>query len=246
MGKLYIVGLGPGGALDTTPRAETALRESQVIIGYTRYIDLIRDRFPGKEFIGSAMTTEVYRCHVAEGRVRMGQTVAMVCSGDAGVYGMAGLLLQICAPYPQMEIEIIPGVTAATAGAALLGAPLTNDFAVISLSDALTPWETIERRLRAAAAGDFVICLYNPASSKRPHTLEKALSILAETLPQKTPCGLARKVSREGEASCVCTMEELPGQRVDMFTTVYIGNSQTQIINGRLVTPRGYEKKGEL
>lgn len=246
MGKLFIVGLGPGGALDTTPRAEAALRESQVIIGYTKYIDLIRDRFPGKELIDSAMTTEVYRCHVAEGRVRMGQTVAMVCSGDAGVYGMAGLLLQICAPYPQMEIEIIPGVTAATAGAALLGAPLTNDFAAVSLSTALTSWETIERRLRAVAVGDFVICLYNPASRSRPDTLRRAAEVLLEILPPQTPCGLARNVSREGEESWLCLLGELPGQRADMFTTVLVGNSQTRIINGRLVTPRGYEKKGEL
>lgn len=246
MGKLYIVGLGPGGAGDLTPRAEAALRESRVIIGYTAYIDLIRDRFPEKELIDSAMTTEVYRCHLAEGRVRMGQTAAMVCSGDAGVYGMASLLLQVCAPYPQMEIEIIPGVTAATAGAALLGAPLGNDFAAVSLSTALTPWETIEKRLRAAAAGDFVLCLYNPASRKRPDTLRRAAEVLLETLPPETPCGLAQNVSREGERSWLCALGELPGQRADMFTTVIVGNSRTRVINGRLVTPRGYEQKGEL
>lgn len=246
MGKLYIVGLGPGGAGDITPRAEAALRESRVIIGYTGYIDLIRDRFPDKEFLASGMTTEVSRCRLAVDRVLEGQTAAMVCSGDAGVYGMASLLLQICAPYPRMEIEIIPGVTAATAGAALLGAPLANDFAAVSLSTALTPWETIEKRLRAAAAGDFVLCLYNPASRKRPDTLRRAAEILLETLSPQTPCGLAQNVSREGERSWLCTLGDLPGQRADMFTTVIVGNSRTRVINGRLVTPRGYEQKGEL
>ncbi len=246
MGKLYIVGLGPGGALDTTPRAEAALRESGVIVGYTAYIDLIRERFPEKELVASGMTTEVARCRLAVDRALEGRTVSVVCSGDAGVYGMAGLILQLCAPCPWLEVEIIPGVTAATAGAALLGAPLGNDFAAVSLSTALTPWETIERRLRAAAGGDFVLCLYNPASRSRPDTLRRAAEVLLELLPPETPCGLARNVSREGEESWLCTLGELPGQRADMFTTVLVGNSRTQVIHGRLVTPRGYEKKGAL
>ena len=170
----------------------------------------------------------------------------MICSGDAGVYGMAGLMHQICRNHPELSIQVIPGVTAATAGAALLGAPLTHDFAVISLSDALTPWETIERRLRLAAEGDFVLCLYNPASKARPDTLKRAAAILLERLPPETPCGLAENISREGEAVWLCTLGELETQKANMFTTVFVGSSQTQVINGRLVTPRGYEQRGAL
>ena len=246
MGKIFVIGLGPGGADLTAPRAEAALRESQVIIGYTAYIDLIRERFPDKELIATPMTTEVDRCRLCLEKAREGLTVAMVCSGDAGVYGMAGLLYQLSADIPEIPLEVIPGITAATAGAALLGAPLTNDFAAVSLSDALTPWETIERRLRAAAAGDFVLCLYNPASKKRPDSLRRAAAVLLETLPPQTPCGLARNIARPGEESWLCTLGELGDQPADMFTTVYVGNSQTRVIGGKMVTPRGYEKKGAL
>lgn len=246
MGKIFVVGIGPGGAEDTTPRAQAALAASDVLVGYTTYIDLVRDRYPGKEVIATPMTTEVERCKTCRDLALAGRTVAMVCSGDAGVYGMAGLVHQVCEGCPGLEIRVVPGVTAATAGAALLGAPLIHDFAVVSLSDALTPWEAIAKRLALAAEGDFVLCLYNPTSKRRPDTLKKAAAILLETLPPRTPCGLARRVGREGEESWLCTLEELAAQPADMFTTVFVGNHRTRVIDGRLVTPRGYEEKGTL
>lgn len=246
MGKIYIVGIGPGGPGDTTPRAEAALAASDVLVGYTTYIDLVRDRYPEKEIIATPMTTEVERCKTCRDLARTGKTAAMVCGGDAGVYGMAGLVHQVCRDCPEVEIRVIPGVTAATAGAALLGAPLIHDFAVISLSDALTPWGTIEKRLALAAEGDFVICLYNPASKKRPDTLRRARDILLERRDPKTPCGLARSIGRPGETAWLCTLEELGEQGADMSTTVFVGSSRTRVIGGRLVTPRGYEGKGTL
>ena len=245
-GKIYVVGLGPGGADQLTPRAAAALEKCGVLIGYTLYIDLIRDRFPGKELIATPMTTERERCRLCLERALLGQDAAMVCGGDPGVYGMAGLILQLCRDRPEVEVEVIPGVTAATAGAALLGAPLTHDFAAVSLSDALTPWEAIEKRLLLAAEGDFVLCLYNPASRRRPDTLARAAEILLTRLPGERPCGLARRVGREGESWETCLLRELPERQADMFTTVFVGNSRTALINGRLVTPRGYEKRGEL
>lgn len=245
MAKLYVIGLGPGGAGETTPRAEAALGECEVIVGYTAYIDLIRERFPEKQLIATPMTTEVERCKACRDLVLSGKTAAMVCSGDPGVYGMAGLVCQVCEGFG-VEIEVIPGVTAATAGAALLGAPLIHDFAAVSLSDALTPWEEIEARLTLAARGDFVLCLYNPASKRRPDTLRRAADILLKVLPPETPCGLARLVGREGEESRICTLGELGEQPADMFTTVFVGCRRTKVIDGRLVTPRGYERKGTL
>lgn len=246
MGKIYIVGIGPGGPGDTTPRAEAALAASDVLVGYTTYIDLVRDRYPEKEIIATPMTTEVERCKTCRDLARTGKTAAMVCGGDAGVYGMAGLVHQVCRDCPEVEIRVIPGVTAATAGAALLGAPLIHDFAAVSLSDALTPWETIARRLELAAEGDFVLCLYNPASRRRPDTLRRAAELLLRHRSPDTPCGLARNTGRPGEESWLCTLGELGEQRADMFTTVFVGSSRTQVLNGRLVTPRGYEEKGTL
>ena len=246
MGKIYVIGIGPGGAQETTPRAQAALAASDVLVGYTTYIDLVKEHYPGKDTIATPMTTEVARCRTCRDLALKGRTVAMICSGDAGVYGMAGLIHQVCEDAPKLEIEVIPGITAATAGAALLGAPLVHDFAVISLSDALTPWGTLAKRLELAAEGDFVLCLYNPASKTRPDTLKKAADILLGYCGPDTPCGLARRVGREGEECWLCTLEELGEQPADMSTTVFVGNSQTQVIGGKLVTPRGYETKGAL
>jgi len=246
MGKIYVVGIGPGGAPDTTPRADAALAASDVLVGYNTYIDLIRDRYPNKDIFTSPMTAEVLRCKTCRRLAQEGKTVALVCGGDAGVYGMAGLIHQVCADAKRIQIEVIPGVTAATAGAALLGAPLVNDFAVISLSDALTPWETIQKRLELAAEGDMVLCLSNPASNSRPDTLRQAADILLEYCGPDTPCGLTKSIGREGQKSWLCTLEELGDQPADMTTTVFVGNSQTQIIGGKLVTPRGYEDKEAL
>ena len=169
-----------------------------------------------------------------------GKTVAMVCSGDPGVYGMAGLCYELSPQWPQVELEVIPGITAACGGAAVLGAPLMHDFCLVSLSDLMTPWEKIEARLRAAAQADFVLCLYNPSSHKRKDYLQKACDILLEAKAPETPCGYVSQIGREGEAHTILTLEELREAQVDMFTTVFVGNSQTQVIGGRLVTPRGY------
>ena len=240
MNKLYVVGIGPGGYEDMTIRAARILEESDVIIGYTVYIDLIRERFAGKVFMTTPMTQEVRRCEMAFEEAVQGQCVAMVCSGDAGVYGMAGLILGMQEKYPEVCVEVVPGVTAALSGAAVLGAPLIHDFTVISLSDLMTPWSRIEERLRRAAQGDFCICLYNPSSRKRYDYLRKACDIILQEKSPETVCGYVCRIGREHEKAVVCTLEELREAQVDMFTTVFIGNSQTRVKNGRMVTPRGY------
>lgn len=241
MNKIYVTGLGPGAEDQMTIRARKVLEYCPVIIGYTVYIDLIRDLFPGKVFITTPMRREADRCRMAFEEAEKGQDVALVCSGDAGIYGMAGLICEIGKEYPETEIEIVPGLTAASAGAALLGAPLMHDFAVISLSDLLTPWETIEKRLRAAAAADFVICLYNPSSKKRADYLNRACRIVLEYRKGNNVCGIAKNIGREGEAVQILTLDQLKDARTNMFSTVFIGNAQTVELNGRMVTPRGYK-----
>lgn len=237
---LYVVGIGPGNPKLMTEQARRVLEACQVIAGYTVYVDLVREHFPDKEFLTTNMTKETERCRMALEEAAAGKPVAMVCSGDSGVYGMAGLILQMAAAYPQVQVEVISGVTAALSGGALLGAPLGHDFAVISLSDLLTPMEVIERRLRCAAEGDFVICLYNPGSKKRSDYLKRACEILLRTKPEDTVCGLARNIGREDESVQLTTLGKLAGMRADMFTTVFIGNRETKELNGRMVTPRGY------
>lgn len=239
--KVFVVSLGPGGYDQMTPRAMEALEQSDLIIGYDTYVDLIRDRFSHKQLVTTPMTKEVERCRLAleEGKSK---TVSLVSSGDAGVYGMAGVLLEVAEEYPEVEIEIISGITAACSAAAVLGAPLTHDFAVISLSDLLTPWEKIAARLEMAAQADFVICLYNPASKKRYDYLEKACHIISAYRLPSTPAGWVKNIGRPGETHYTGTLAELAGQKVDMFTTVIIGNSQTRFVKDRMVTPRGYRE----
>lgn len=237
---IYVIGLGPGGSGQMTPRALDALEHSDVIIGYKTYIDLIASRFTGrKELIVSPMKSEVQRCEDALSRSKSGQTVALISSGDPGVYGMAGIMLEIAGDEP---VEIIPGITAASAAAAVLGAPLMHDFAVISLSNLLTPWETIERRLEAAAQGDFVICLYNPMSHGRPDTLRRACEILLKHKSPDTPAGWVRNAGRDGQESGLTTLAKLADAQLDMFCTVIIGNSATRCLGDHLVTPRGYRR----
>ena len=238
--KIYVVGLGPGGVNQITPRAMEALEQCDVIAGYSVYIDLIRERFKHKKFVSTPMKRETERCHIAVQEALKGQTVAMVCSGDAGVYGMAGLMYEVAQQYKPIEIEVIPGITAACSGAAILGAPLIHDFAVISLSDLLTPWELIEKRIACAAMADFVICLYNPSSKKRKDYLQKACEIILQHRNEKTMCGYVQNIDRQGEQGTVLTLDKLKGTEVDMFTTVFVGNSQTKELGGKLVTPRGY------
>ena len=241
MSKIYVTGLGPGAADQMTIRAKQVLEHCPVVIGYTVYIDLIRDQFPNKVFLTTPMRKEADRCRMAFEEARKGQDVAMVCSGDAGIYGMAGLICEIGKDYPEIGIEVVPGITAASGGAAVLGAPLMHDFAVISLSDLLTPWELIEKRLDAAAAAGFVICLYNPSSKKRADHLERACGIILKHRAPETVCGIVRNIGREGESCELLSLERLRTTQTDMFTTVFIGNSKTMELNGRMVTPRGYK-----
>ena len=240
---LYVVGFGPGGGDGMTQRARNALEASDVIIGYTTYVKLIEDEFPDKLVKSTGMRKEVDRCRMALEEVSEGKTVAVVCSGDAGVYGMAGLCLELSDEFPSVEIRVIPGVTAALAGGAVLGAPLTHDFAVISLSDLLTPWKLIEKRLDAAAAADFCIALYNPSSHKRADYLQRACDILLRHKPPETICGTVQNIGREGEQGATYTLAELRDTKVDMFTTVFIGNAQTRLVGDAMVTPRGYKTR---
>ena len=237
---LLVVGIGPGGGSDLTRRAYEALESCDVIVGYTVYTDLLEKEFPDKEMLTTPMRREVERCKIALERAQAGERVAMVCSGDPGVYGMAGLCYELAGEYPSVDIEVIPGISAAFGGAAVLGAPLMHDFAVISLSDLMTPWEKIAKRLELAAEADFVICLYNPTSKKRADYLQRACDILLRHKPASTVCGTVRNIGREGEESHVLTLGELRNKSVDMFTTVYIGNERTMQLGGSMVTPRGY------
>lgn len=243
MNKVYVVGLGPGGGSQMTIEAEAVLASCDVIVGYTVYVDLVKDQFPEKKYLTTPMTQEVKRCRMALEEAAAGNTTAMVCSGDAGVYGMAGLMLETGVDFPDVEIEIVPGITAAIGGAAVLGAPLIHDFAVISLSDLLTPWEKIEKRVRAAAMADFVICLYNPSSRKRHDYLKKACGYMLEYKSGDTVCGIVRNIGREGEETEIMTLKELQNTQTDMFTTVFVGNQETKKMNGRMVTPRGYKNE---
>ena len=240
MGKLFVVGIGPGGADGLTIRAERVLREAEVFFGYTLYIELLRPLFPGKEMVSTGMTGEAERCRMALERAQRVKAAALVCSGDAGIYGLAGLVLELSPDYPEVEIEIVPGVTAAVSGAALLGAPLGHDFCVISLSDRLTEWSVIEKRLLCAAEGDFVLCLYNPASRHRKDTLRRACEILLKHREASTVCAIARSIGREGESFRILSLRQLSEAEADMFSTVFVGSSRTKEISGRMVTPRGY------
>lgn len=244
MKKIWVVGIGPGDEENMTLAAKIAIEQADVLCGYTGYIRLVEPLFPGKEVLSTGMTREEERCRMALETADTGKSVAMVCSGDAGVYGMAGLVLEMGEKYPEVKVEVVPGVSAAMAGGALLGAPLMHDFAVISLSDLLTPWELIEKRLAYSAEADFVLCLYNPASKTRTTQLAQACRIVMRHREPDTPCGWVKKVGREGEETGILTLKELEHFEADMFTTVFIGNSSTKVVKGQMVTPRGYGERG--
>ncbi|MBF1185146.1 MAG: precorrin-3B C(17)-methyltransferase [[Eubacterium] sulci] len=246
MTKVYAVGLGPGGKEMMTEEAISAIEMSDVICGYTVYVDLITSMFPEKETFTTPMKKEIDRCKWALETAQSGKTVAMVCSGDSGVYGMAGLLLQLLHSYKDVEVEVVPGITAAISGAAVLGAPVGHDFCVISLSDLLTPWDLIVKRLELAAEGDFITCLYNPRSKKRIEHLTTACNIMLKHRSEDTVCGWVKNIGREGEEYRICTLKELDNEPIDMFTTVFIGSSQTKLVDGKMVTPRGYEKHEDM
>ncbi len=223
-----------------TPQARTLLECSDLIVGYSVYLDLLREEFPDHEMISTPMKREEERCRICFDQAMQGRKVVLVCSGDAGIYGMASLMYTVGVDYPLCTVGVIPGITAASSGAAELGAPVNHDFCVISLSDLLTPWEVIEKRLIAAARGDFAIVLYNPASKHRPDYLRKACDILLQEVSEDRICGFVRNIGRDGTATEVMQLKDLRNAQVDMFTTVFIGNSGTKEIDGRMVTPRGY------
>ena len=240
MKKLTVVGIGPGSYDGMTVGAVKALENADLIVGYTTYCDLMRPYFPDKKFLSTPMMQEVERCRLALEHAASGENIAMICSGDAGIYGMASPVLELAGEYG-VKIEIISGVTAAASGGALLGSPLTCDFAVISLSDLLTPMDVIEKRIERAAEADLCIVLYNPCSHKRSDYLKKACDIVMRFRSPETVCGITQNIGRQGEKTRILTLAELAGQQVDMFTTVFIGNSATKNICGKMVTPRGYK-----
>lgn len=245
MKRLFVVGLGPGKKESFTEEALAALAASDVIYGYTVYNELVEPLFPDKDYRSTGMRQEKERCLLALQSAKTGTTTALVCSGDAGVYGMASPVLELAEQYEDVEVLIVAGVTAALSGAAVLGAPLSNDFCVISLSDLLTPWELIERRLKAAAYGDFSLALYNPSSKKRKDHLQKACDILLENgKAPETVCGYVRNIGRDGEEAALCTLAELRERQVDMFTTVFVGTAETKVLRDKMVTPRGYDLTG--
>jgi precorrin-3B C17-methyltransferase len=238
--SLYVVGFGCGSYENMTIQAKECIGKCNVVVGYTVYTEIVKRYFPNKEYLSTGMKGEVDRCRLAIERCLNGDDVALVCSGDSVVYGMASLVYQLADEYPPIEIVVVSGVTSAISGSALLGSPITNDFAVVSLSDLLTPKDVIQKRLEGASLGDFVICLYNPSSKKRSDYLAWACDIVLKYRGEDTICGYAQNIGRVGETFKVLTLGELKLSHVDMFTTVYIGNSQTKVIQGKMVTPRGY------
>ena len=241
MGKCVVVGIGPGKYEGMTVEADQALKEADVIVGYKKYVELVMPHYPEKEFFDNGMRQEADRCREALKMASEGRNVAVVCSGDSCVYGMAGLVYELSEEYENVEVSAIPGVTAALSGSAVLGAALGHDFAVISLSDLLTPWELIEKRLDACSMADMCIALYNPGSHKRTDYLQKACDIMLRHKAPETVCGTVNNIGREGQTAKTMTLAELRDTPVDMFTTVFIGNSATKVIDEKMVTPRGYK-----
>ncbi len=239
--NLYLVGFGPGHEKGMTIEAREAIENSDVIVGYTVYVELIKKFFPEKRYESTPMRRETERVELALRLSESGENVAIICSGDSVLYGMAGLAYELAVNYKNVDIKVIPGVTAALSGSAVLGAPLTHDFCVISLSDLLTPWELIEKRLECAAMADFEIAIYNPSSKKRSDYLKKACDVLLKYRDENIVCGYVENIGREGQQSNVLTLKELKDTEVNMFTTVFVGNSQTKNIHGMMVTPRGYK-----
>ncbi len=241
--KIYVVGMGPGREDMMTREAVAALEASSVLVGYGVYLELLGTRFQEKELLSTPMRQEEKRCRICYEEAMKGKQVAMVCSGDAGIYGMASLMYEVGRDYPECELEIVAGITAASSGAAVLGAPLNHDFCTISLSDLLTSWEKIETRLVMAARGDFVIVIYNPSSHKRADYLRRACDILLNYMEPERVCGYVENIGREGTKAVTCTLKELRDIPVNMFTTVFIGNSTSRMIHGRFVTKRGYSEE---
>ncbi|MFP4084268.1 MAG: precorrin-3B C(17)-methyltransferase [Desulfonatronovibrio sp.] len=243
-GKLFVVGIGPGNPLDRTIRAERTIRASDVVAGYDRYIELVQDLLPGKEIISSGMTRERQRCQKAVEAALGGARVSLISSGDAGIYGMAGLALEMIQDMQvSLDIEIVPGVSAAQAGAAELGAPLMLDFACVSLSDLLVDWEEIEKRLEALAGADMVTVLYNPKSRKRTFQITRTAQIFMNHRSGQTLVGIARSASQPDQSIILTDLGHMLEAEMDMRTVVVIGNSRTKKAGPWMVTSRGYFEK---
>lgn len=246
MGRLTVVGFGPGGYEDMTNRAVKAIEEAEVVIGYTTYVELLKRVFPEKEYAATPMMQEVKRCEMAVEMAERYDRIAIVSSGDSGIYGMAGIVIETAAKkHAKIDIEVVPGITAASAAAAILGAPLMHDFSVISLSDLMTPIDLIMQRIECAGMSDMIVCLYNPKSKKRTAYVEQAADILMRYRRNDTPVGVVRHAGREEQSAYLTTLGELKDAPLDMFCVVLIGNSATYIMDGKMITPRGYEKKYE-
>ena len=244
-GKLTVVGFGPGSKGDMTLRAVEAIEKADIVTGFTTYVKILQEFFPDKNYKSNGMTKEVDRCRMAVEDAMKGQDVVMVISGDSGIYGMAAICYQVADEMDaDIDIDVVPGITAASSAAAILGAPLTNDTALISLSDRLTPWDLIEKRLDAAASSDMVVALYNPRSHGRPDLLEKAFKIMGKYKDPNTVVGVVRNIGRKDEESWICSMNDFDFEKVDMFCTVVIGNSKTYALDGKMITPRGYNIEG--
>lgn len=241
---IKVVGIGPGGMDEMTPRALKAIQEADTIAGYTTYIKLVKHLLEGKNVIGTGMMQEIDRCKMAVEEAVQGHNVAVISSGDSGVYGMAGLVLEILLKMPREnrpQVQIVAGLSAVNAAASVLGAPLMHDFAVISLSDLLTPWDLIKKRADLAAQGDFVIALYNPKSHKRVQHIEEIREIMLKHKDPKTPVGIVNSASRENESFVISDLENFTKEEINMFSLVIIGNSKTFAKEGFMITPRGYE-----
>ncbi len=243
LGKIYIVGLGPGDRDYFSYRAVQAIKEADVIAGYGMYVDLVKDLVEDKEVISKGMKKEIERANLAIEEAKKGKNVAVISGGDPGVYGMAGIVLELADP--EIEIEVVPGITAATAAAASLGAPLMHDFAFISLSDLLTPYDKIMDRIKHCSMADMAIVIYNPRSHGRQKHLDEAREVMLKYKSPETPVGLVRNAKRGEEEVVITTLKDLPNEKVDMLTVVLIGNSETRIQNGKMITPRGYHNKEE-
>lgn len=250
-GKLIVVGLGPGSFEHITKRAKDAIEESQYIIGYKTYIDLVKDFLTNQEIVSTSMSEEVERAHAAVNLAEEGKNVAVISSGDAGVYGMAGLIYEVLVEKGWKEetgigVEVVPGISAINSCASLLGAPIMHDACTISLSDHLTPWKIIEKRIEAAAQADFVISLYNPKSGKRTKQIEEAQKILLKYRSKDTPVGLVKSAYRERQSVIITNLHEMLNHDIGMLTTVIIGNSSTFLYGNKIITPRGYDRKYSL
>ena len=240
MGVLKVVGFGPGSKADMSIRAVKAIEDADLVMGYTTYVRILKEIFPDKEFKSTGMTHEVDRCKAALEEAK-DKTVALVSSGDSGIYGMASITYQVASEMgSDVKIEVIPGITAASSAASLLGAPLTHDTALISLSNCLTPWDVIVKRLDAVSSADMVIALYNPRSNARPDVLSEAINIMSKYKSPSTPVGVARNIGRADQESWCTTLGELDCESIDMFCTLIVGNSKTFIEDGKMITPRGY------